>query len=130
MNINDDNELLNSDTQPYSTPNDPEVSKNKPSSQSIKGAWKQVENIGQTLGEALQSRGNVVMVRVNDDTLSHLDMLVESELCKSRSEAAALLIAEGVKSNHQLFDRIRKITDQIADLRSQLRETVQLEEKP
>ena len=130
MNINDDSELLNSDKQSHSTPNDPEVSKTKPSTQSIKGAWKQVENIGQTLGEALQSRGNVVMVRVNDDTLSHLDMLVESELCKSRSEAAALLIAEGVKSNHQLFDRIRKITDQIADLRSQLRETVQLEEKP
>ncbi len=100
-------------------------------SPSLNKAWKQVENIGQTLGDALQGRGNVVMVRVNDDTLEHLDMLVESELCKSRSEAAALLIGEGIKTNQALFERIREITDQIAGLRSQLREAVQsdLDEK-
>ncbi len=95
------------------------------SAQALKGAWKQVENIGQTLGEALQGRGNVVMVRVNDETLQHLDMLVEAELARSRSEAAAMLITEGMKANKQVFDRIREITDQIAVLRSQLRESVQ-----
>ncbi len=93
--------------------------------QALKGAWKQVENIGQTLGEALQGRGNVVMVRVNDETLQHLDMLVEAELARSRSEAAAMLITEGMKANKQVFDRIREITDQIAALRGQLRESVQ-----
>lgn len=93
--------------------------------QALKGAWKQVENIGQTLGEALQGRGNVVMVRVNDETLQHLDMLVEAELARSRSEAAAMLITEGMKANKQVFDRIREITDQIAALRSQLRDSVQ-----
>ncbi|MHB8113016.1 MAG: hypothetical protein ACYDHA_06105 [Bellilinea sp.] len=98
------------------------------SSQTLKGAWKQVENIGQTLGEALQGRGNVVMVRVNDETLAHLDMLVEGELARSRSEAAALLIGEGMKANVPLFERIRQITDQIAALRSQLRQSVQDEE--
>lgn len=95
------------------------------SNASLKSAWKQVENIGQTLGEALQGRGNVVMVRVNDDTLAHLDMLVEAELARSRSEAAALLISEGMKVNGPLFDRIRQITDQISALRSQLRVSVQ-----
>lgn len=94
----------------------------------LKGAWKQVENIGQTLGEALQGRGNVVMVRVNDETLAHLDMLVEAELARSRSEAAALLIGEGMKANAPLFERIRQITDQIAALRGQLRQSVQDEE--
>jgi len=98
-----------------------------PGSQPLKSAWKQVENIGQTLGEALQGRGNVVMVRVNDDTLNHLDMLVEAELARSRSEAAALLISEGMKANQQLFGRIREITDQISVLRSQLRVSVQEE---
>lgn len=93
--------------------------------QALKGAWKQVENIGQTLGEALQGRGNVVMVRVNDETLQHLDMLVEAELARSRSEAAAMLITEGMKVNKQVFDRIREITDQIQALRSQLRDSVQ-----
>lgn len=96
-------------------------------SQPLKSAWKQVENIGQTLGEALQGRGNVVMVRVNDDTLNHLDMLVEAELARSRSEAAALLMSEGMKANQQLFGRIREITDQISTLRSQLRVSVQEE---
>ena len=98
------------------------------SGSTLKGAWKQVENIGQTLGEALQGRGNVVMVRVNDETLAHLDMLVEAELARSRSEAAALLIGEGMKANVPLFERIRQITDQIAALRGQLRQSVQDEE--
>jgi hypothetical protein len=84
--------------------------------------------VGQTLGEALQGRGNVVMVRVNDDTLAHLDMLVEAELARSRSEAAALLISEGMKANTQLFDRIRQITDQISALRNQLKVSVQDED--
>lgn len=93
----------------------------------LKGAWKQMENIGQTLGEALQGRGNVVMVRVNNETLERLDMLIEAEIVKSRSEAAALLINEGAKSYQTLFERVRTITDQIAQLRTQLRETIQKE---
>ncbi len=96
----------------------------------IKGAWKQVENIGQTLGEALQGRGNVVMVRVNDDTLRHLDMLVEAEIARSRSEAAALLINEGIKTNHALFSRIQEVTDQIVELRNQLKQAIHPEEMP
>lgn len=96
----------------------------------IKGAWKQVENIGQTLGEALQGRGNVVMVRVNDDTLRHLDMLVEAEIARSRSEAAALLINEGIKTNQALFSRIQEVTDQIVELRNQLKQAIHPEEMP
>ncbi len=112
---------------PDSTPGAAKSSVSPAGSQPLKSAWKQVENIGQTLGEALQGRGNVVMVRVNDDTLEHLDMLVEAELARSRSEAAALLISEGMKANQQLFSRIREITDQISALRSQLRVSVQNE---
>lgn len=108
-------------------PSAEESAKAKQPTGSLNKAWKQVENIGQTLGEALQGRGNVVMVRVNDDTLEHLDMMVEAELCKSRSEAAALLISEGIKANQALFGRIREITDKIAGLRSQLRVAVQSE---
>lgn len=116
------------DPQPEETPAT-ETPKTKPaeSGATLKSAWKSVENIGQTLGEALQGRGNVVMVRVNDDTLAHLDMLVEAEMARSRSEAAALLISEGMKTNGPLFDRIRQITDQIAALRGQLKVSVQEE---
>jgi len=96
----------------------------KTSDPSLKNAWKQVENIGQALGDALQGRGNVVMVRVNDEALNYLDMLVEAEVVKSRSEAAALLINEGVQANQELFEKIGEVTQQINALRQHLRQTV------
>lgn len=99
----------------------------KPTSASFKDALKQVETFGQALGEALQARGNVVMVRVNDEALIHLDMLVDAEVTKSRSESAAFLIAEGIKANEVLFEKIGAITQQIAELREQLRKEVKLE---
>ncbi len=101
-------------------------------SKTFNEAIKQVEtfteNLGKALGNALQDRANVVMVRVNDDSLSYLDMLVDADITKSRSESAAFLINEGIKANETLFNKIREITDQIAALRSQLRETVKVEE--
>jgi hypothetical protein len=97
-------------------------------SKTLNEAFKQVEsfteNLGKALGNALQDRANVVMVRVNDDSLAYLDMLVEADITKSRSESAAFLINEGIKTNEALFNQIRTITDQIAALREQLRETV------
>lgn len=90
----------------------------------LKETWKQVETIGQAVGVALQGRGNVVMVRVNDDALRHLDMLVDAEITKSRSESAAFLINEGIKANQPLYSKITQISDQISDLRQQLRESV------
>ncbi|MBN1247775.1 MAG: hypothetical protein JXC32_08960 [Anaerolineae bacterium] len=93
---------------------------------SIKDALKQAETFAQTLSEALQGRGNVVMVRVNDEALAHLDMLVEAEITKSRSESAAFLINEGINANEALFSRISAITDQIAELREKLRHEVKL----
>lgn len=100
-------------------------------SKTLNEAIKQVEtfteNLGKALGNALQDRANVVMVRVNDDSLSYLDMLVEADITKSRSESAAFLINEGIKANEPLFAKIREITDQISALRAQLRDTVQPE---
>jgi hypothetical protein len=98
----------------------------KSASHSLKDTLKQVETFGQTLGEALQGRGNVVMVRVNDEALDHLDMLVEAEITKSRSESAAFLINEGISANSQLFEKISSITEKISALREQLRKEVKL----
>ena len=82
------------------------------------------------VSRALADRTNVVMIRVNDETLRYLDMLVEADICKSRSESAAFLIAEGVKANAALYERISEVTEQIAELRRQLREIVSDEVKP
>jgi hypothetical protein len=92
----------------------------------LKDALERVESLGKTLAAALQDRANVVMVRVNDDALKHLDMLVEADITKSRSESAAFLITEGIKANQDLFEQIGSITDQIAALRAQLRESVKI----
>lgn len=92
----------------------------------LREALRQAESFAQALSEALQGRGNVVMVRVNDEALAHLDMLVEAEITKSRSESAAFLISEGIKANQALFDKIRAITEQIMELREQLRREVAL----
>ena len=94
----------------------------------IKQVEKRVGDISKALGNALQDRGNVVMVRVNDDSLHYLDMLVEADITKSRSESAAFLINEGIKANETLFNKIREITDQISELKAQLRHTVRVEE--
>ncbi|NMB89597.1 MAG: hypothetical protein GYA17_14655 [Chloroflexi bacterium] len=99
----------------------------RPSGDTLKDALKQVENVGQALGAALQGRGNVVMVRVNDETLKQLDMLVEAEITKSRSESAALMITEGIKANDALYARITEIANQIAHLRARLRESIKPE---
>ena len=94
-------------------------------SKTINEAIRQVENLGKALGNALQDRSNVVMVRINNDSLHYLDMMIEADVAKSRSEAAAFLINEGIKANEGLFHTIRDISDQISALKSQLRETMQ-----
>lgn len=104
------------------------TSEARPTSAALKDALERVETLGKTLAAALQDRGNVVMVRVNDDALRHLDMLVDADVTKSRSESAAFLINAGIKANQNLFTRISSITEQIAALRSQLRESVGGEE--
>ena len=81
-------------------------------------AKSKAESIGETLSETIQtvltSRDNVVMVRVNKETLSRLDELVEASLVNSRSEAAAFLIAEGIRMRWKLFEQI---SDKIKDIR-------------
>jgi hypothetical protein len=99
----------------------------KAAATALKDALERVESLGKTLAGAMQDRANVVMVRVNDDALKHLDMLIEADITKSRSESAAFLITEGVKANQELFEKIGSITEQIVALRAQLRETVNLE---
>ncbi len=65
-------------------------------------------------------RDSVVMVRINSEVRERLDELIEAGLVGSRSEAAAYLIAEGIKSREDLFvemaaqiDAIRKAKEEL-----------------
>jgi Arc/MetJ-type ribon-helix-helix transcriptional regulator len=87
----------------------------------LKGA---TESISKAIESALSARDHVVMVRVNDDSLRKLDMLVQSGIFKSRSEAAAFLISEGVKAQQALFSRIADKINEIERLQSELKNSI------
>ncbi|MFQ6033827.1 MAG: hypothetical protein ACE5KR_03080 [Candidatus Bipolaricaulia bacterium] len=83
------------------------------------------DGLAEAIERALAGREHVVMVRVNDEILNHLDMLVESGICRSRSCAATFMIREGIKANAPLFARISEVAEQIAALKEKLRGLVQ-----
>ncbi len=86
------------------------------------------ESIGKAIESALSARDHVVMVRVNDESLKRLDDLVQSGIFKSRSEAAAFLIGEGVKTQAPLFNRISEKITEIERLRSELKSIIRTDE--
>ena len=85
---------------------------------------KAINSIVGSLEAALSGRGNAVMVRVNDEALAKLDMLIEAGICKSRSESAAFLLQRGIDSSGALFDRIQSVTTQITRMREDLMASV------
>jgi len=82
------------------------------------------ENIKGTIHEVRYKRDNVVMVRMDVDSLKKLDDLVDAGISGSRSEAAAFLIVEGVKSRQGLFDRMADKVEEIRKARDDLRQMV------
>lgn len=72
------------------------------------------------------TRDQVVMVRVDEETCRALDAWVESGAVKSRSEAAAVFIREGLKVREselaQLQDALRAVDDARKRLRDRARE--------
>ncbi|KAF0249449.1 MAG: hypothetical protein FD167_1145 [bacterium] len=92
-------------------------------------AQKIPESIGKAIESALSAREHVVMVRVNDESLTKLDHLVEAGIFKSRSESAAFLISEGIKAQASLFERISNKIEEINKLRSELKNIVGQEVK-
>ena len=91
-------------------------------SQALSGAETIGESLKETLQGALSARHNVVMVRLNKESLVKLDDLVESGIVSSRSEAAAFLIGEGAKARSGLYDRISEKTAQIRKAKAELRD--------
>lgn len=81
-------------------------------------------NLKETIQSALSSRKNVVMVRLNEDSLRRVDDLVEAGVVRSRSEASAFLIVEGIKAKRELFGRISEKIDTIRAARQELRDLV------
>jgi hypothetical protein len=81
------------------------------------------EKVIMGLGE-LEGRGNVVMTRLNDDDLKNIDALVEVEVFRSRSEAAAFFIKEGIQARKDLFQKVRPTVDKIRELKEQAKKSL------
>ena len=80
------------------------------------------ENLKETLEGALSARENVLMVRLNKESLARVDELVEADVVGSRSESAAFLIGEGIKARAELFERMSEKIEQIRKAKDELRE--------
>ena len=82
-------------------------------------------NVGDSIRDTIKSvkttRDNVVMVRINAESLDKLDELVDSGVTNSRSAAAAFLIEEGVKARSDLFEKIAEQTEVIRTAKERLR---------
>jgi Arc/MetJ-type ribon-helix-helix transcriptional regulator len=82
------------------------------------------EKVLMKLDEALEGRSNVVMTRLNDDDLRQIDALVEIEVFKSRSEAAAFFIKEGMQACDDLFQKVTPTVEKIRELKEQARKAL------
>ena len=74
------------------------------------------------------TRDQVVMVRIDEGTKDALDAWVETGAVKSRSEAAALFITEGLqvrsKEHEQLQDALRDVEEAKSRLREKARDVL------
>ncbi len=80
------------------------------------------ETLEEALSSALSGREHVVMVRVNTEILSTLDMLVESGICDSRSSAAAFVLREGIQANAAFFASVAETTKKMQRLKEDLKQ--------
>ena len=92
-----------------------------------KFAVKTAESIKKVIDKAMVSRNTVLTIRVNDESNKKLRMLVDAGLFKSRSESAAFLIQEGVKSQEALFSMISSKLKKIDQIKAELRNIVSKE---
>jgi hypothetical protein len=82
-------------------------------------------DISRTIERAMSAKDDyVVAVKVSADAQEKLDQLVQAGVFRSRAEAAAYLIDEGVKTQSALFERVQQKLSEIERLRAELRDLV------
>ena len=93
-------------------------------------AVKTAESIRTAIDKAMESRNTVLTIRVNDESNRKLTMLVETGLFRSRSESAAFLIEQGIRSQDALFKKITNKLETIEKLREELKAIISEEVEP
>jgi Arc/MetJ-type ribon-helix-helix transcriptional regulator len=82
------------------------------------------EGVSRAVERAMNVRDTTVLLRLSESASDALDTLVSAGVFKSRSEAAAFLIDEGIKAQAPLFQRIQDKLSEIERLRDELRHTI------
>jgi Arc/MetJ-type ribon-helix-helix transcriptional regulator len=87
-------------------------------------------DISRTIERAISAKDDyVVAVKVSHEAQDKLEQLVQAGVFRSRAEAAAYLIDEGIKTQSALFDRVQQKLSEIERLRAELRGMIGTEEK-
>ena len=69
-----------------------------------------------------QARDQVVMVRIDEETKNSLDDWVETGAVRSRSEAAALFMREGIKVRSPELEQLREALEDVGQAKQRLEE--------
>ena len=88
------------------------------------------ESIRGTIKSVKATRDNVVMLRIDSESLAKIDELVDSGVAGSRSAATAFLVEEGIKARSDLFDKIAEETEVIRRAKERIRRMLEDEEEP
>ncbi len=86
-------------------------------------------DISRTVERALSAKDDyVVAVKVSHEAQDKLEQLVAAGVFRSRAEAAAFLVDEGIKAQTPLFERVAAKLSEIERLRAELRGLIAKEE--
>jgi len=86
-------------------------------------------DISRTVERALSAKDDyVVAVKLSHDAQDKLEQLVQAGVFRSRAEAAAFLIDEGIKAQGELFARVAAKLSEIERLRAELRGMISREQ--
>jgi hypothetical protein len=86
-------------------------------------------DISRTVERALSAKDDyVVAVKLSHEAQERLEQLVQAGVFRTRAEAAAFLIDEGIKAQSELFGRVSAKLSEIERLRAELRGMISKEE--
>ena len=81
------------------------------------------------IAEKMGGRDNAVMTRLSDDDLQKIDALVELDVFRSRSEAVAFLVREGMRARADLIESVMPTIEKIRELKETARRSIQSEDR-
>lgn len=82
------------------------------------------DTFSKAVERAINVRDTTVLLRLSDESSDKVDTLVSAGVFRSRAEAAAFLIEEGIKAQSAIFRRIQDKLTEIEKLRAELRSSI------